>query len=214
MLGKSVLCSTIIKETIEHCQGNGGFLAYFYFDFQEPAKQTPHNMLKSLVWQLACQSTPGEEEILSLYSFCNRGNRQPMDEEFLKILKAIIELHTDVYLILDALDECNQRVELLELIEEILSWKVGKLHFLATSRKELDIEEAFKYYLTPRQSMCIQSHLVDSDIRSYVGHQIRRDRRFRRWQSKPEVQIEIEESLMRKASGMYEALHPLALEEN
>jgi hypothetical protein len=168
-------------------------------------------MLKSLVLQLACLSGPGEQELRALYSSCNQGTRQPMDEELLVTLKVMIELHTNIYLILDALDECSQREELLEVIEAILGWKIGKLHFLATSRKELDIEEAFKYYLTPRQFMCIQSHLVDSDIRSCVKHQIRRDRRFKRWQNKPEVQIEIEESLMRKASGMYEALPPPSL---
>jgi hypothetical protein len=159
-------------------------------------------MLKSLVLQLASLSEGGEQEILSLYSSCNRGSRQPMDEEILTTLKAVIELPTDVYLILDALDECSRREELLEYIGEILGLKMGKLHFLATSRKELDIEEAFTDHLTSEQSMCIQSHLVDSDIRLYVGYRIRNDRRFKRWHNKPEIQELMEKSLMAKASGM------------
>jgi hypothetical protein len=194
---------------MKHCLDGKGLIVYYYFDFNDAEKQNATNMLKSVVLQLAERSERGIQRILSVYSSCNEGSRQPVHEQLLGTLKDNIELYDDVYLILDALDECGHRQELLELIEKILGWKIGKLHFLATSRKEHDIEEAFMYHLTSTQSVCIQSHLVDSDIRSYVRRRIRNDTKFRRWQNKPEVLVMIEESLMDKASGMYAS--PLCL---
>jgi hypothetical protein len=70
------------------------------------------------------------------------------------------------YIVVDALDECTERDELLRLINEIVGWDLGSLHILATSRKERDIEDRLKCLVSPQ--IHIQSALVDSDIESYV----------------------------------------------
>jgi hypothetical protein len=60
----------------------------------------------------------------------------------------------ETFIILDALDECKERQELLEVIEEIAGWKIGKLHVLTTSRrvkkwqKLLEVRDEIKVTLT------------------------------------------------------------------
>jgi hypothetical protein len=51
----------------------------------------------------------------------------------------MIQAFDETFIILDALDECKGRQELLENIDEIGKWKTEKLHILCTSRREKDI---------------------------------------------------------------------------
>jgi hypothetical protein len=55
------------------------------------------------------------------------------------VLRDLIHRLTDVYVVLDALDECVERHEVLRDIRDIVGWRTGKLHLLVTSRRE-DIE--------------------------------------------------------------------------
>jgi len=111
-------------------------------------------------------------------------------------LKSILGLFPKTYIILDALDECTDREELLVLIEEINRW--GAVQILATSRKEKDIEEALHPLVTCQ--ICIQDAQIDNDIKLYIRHRLQNDSKLKKWPLK--VQREIEESLMAGANGM------------
>lgn len=50
--------------------------------------------------------------------------------------------------------------------------------------------------------LSIQQDPVNRDIRAYVHQQLRNDRGFRRWCSKPDVLDEIETRLNEEAGGM------------
>ena len=102
------------------------------------------------------------------------------------------------HVILDALDECRQREDLLLLIEEVMSWKLGNLHLLATSRKEEDISD----YLDPlvTDQICIQSALVEADIRVHIQERLQNDRNLKKWPAN--VKDEIESTLISGANGM------------
>lgn len=108
----------------------------------------------------------------------------------------------DTYIILDALDECAERDELLTDLEEVASWEDANLHVLATSRREKDIEEALTPLSEARNRISIQSALVNADIRTYIHDRLQTDRKLKRWQKYPKVQLEIEDTLMRKVDGM------------
>jgi len=108
----------------------------------------------------------------------------------------------ETFVILDALDECKERQALLEDIDEIVAWKTGKAHILVTSRKENDIKESLEPLVNDENVICIQSELVTHDIRVYVRERLLTDRKLKRWQRKPEVQQEIEMTLVGKADGM------------
>lgn len=74
--GKSVLSSSIIETGSGHCSGDPLLaMIYFYFDFNNIAKQRPENMIRSFIVQLSScsQSTPAP--LNSLYDRCLNGGR-------------------------------------------------------------------------------------------------------------------------------------------
>ena len=108
----------------------------------------------------------------------------------------------DIYIILDALDECTERNELFEDLETVISWKDVNLHVIVTSRMEKDIDEALTPLINSRNRIGIQSTRVDDDIRTYIHDRLQVDRKLKRWQKDTKVQGMIEDTLMRKADGM------------
>jgi hypothetical protein len=199
--GKTILSSTIIEDVLRHCHlSPSKVVAYFYFDFNDVQKQSHEKMIRSLVTCLSTQSASTPAALESLFSSKKNGKQQPTARELLVTLQQMIEEFDEVFIILDALDECNNRQELLADIREMVGWKIEKLHILVTSREEKDIEEWLEPLIDYK--ICIQSVLVTDDIRAYVRERIHTDQRLKRWRKKPEVQQEIETTLMSKADGM------------
>lgn len=177
-------------------------MSYFYFDFNDVEKQKPDRMIQSLITQLSRQSTKKLGELESLFSTCDSGGRQSDVERLMIVLKEVVESFDETYIVLDALDECSDRVVLMENIEHVQDWKLPQLHMLVTSRRLGDIEESLDPLITPRCKICIQSALVNADILIYVHERLQTDRHLTRWRNHPEVQEEIETTLMKKANGM------------
>ena len=113
-------------------------------------------------------------------------------------LRSIVGSFKDVYIVFDALDECNNRSGFLERLTEIHGWGLDKLHLLATSRKERDIEETLRHMVTHRVPM--DESLVDSDILVHVSTTLNHDHKFKTW-SGDEKQM-IETTLIEGAHGM------------
>jgi len=113
-------------------------------------------------------------------------------------LKHIIGGFEHVYVVLDALDECQDREQLLPLVEEIMNWKIGKLHLLATSRAEQDIADHIGPLVTAQINL--RGTLVDADIQTHLRERLRNDSRLKRWPVKVHEQIEV--VLMEGAHGM------------
>jgi hypothetical protein len=144
------------------------------------------------------QSTKTPESLDNLFSHCQDGQHQPTIDALTLIIRQILETFQQVFIILDALDECNEREELLPLLETIFNWHLGKLHILATSRQQTDIEDFLEPLVTGQ--VAIQSARVDSDIHTYVDERLRKDPKLKNWPA--HVRLEIEESLMSGADGM------------
>ena len=104
-------------------------------------KQGSKNLLCSLITQVSSKSSSCPEALKTLFSQNSDGQQQPNIEGLMITLKHIIESFQHVYVIIDALDECTDQEQLLQLIEEIIEWRLGNLHILATSCKECDIED-------------------------------------------------------------------------
>ena len=201
--GKTVLSSTIIQRTDEHCRSRSGLLIlYFYFDFNDVEKQQHEKMIRSLIVQLFAQYVNVPPVLESLYSSCTNGERQPAYDSLLSTLYIMLRDFSDTYLVLDALDEGSKRKELLLCIEELAGWRDLNLHILTTSRREKDIEDSMEPLIDDQRRICIQSALVDSDICMYIHSRLQVDRDLRRWRDMPKVQQEIGDTLMGKADGM------------
>lgn len=176
-------------------------VAYFYFDFRNTECQH-EGMIRSLISQLARQCKNQPNPLVSLYSSCSDGARQPKLCELRQTLQDLVQSFNDTFVILDALDECKEREQLLADIQKFVKWQLEGLHILVTSRREGDIKATLDPLVNIKQNIDIQSEVVDRDIRIYVREILQGAQGLRRWRNKPLVQDEIEKALTENANGM------------
>ena len=103
------------------------------------------------------------------------------------------------YLVIDALDECSDREELLQFIVQLFTGSTpNSISLLATSRKERKIEMALKDVIS--DCNCIQSAAVDADIRLHIQSRLAKDPKLKEWPSS--IKQEIEVVLVEGSHGM------------
>jgi len=111
-----------------------------------------------------------------------------------------------IYLILDALDECPNTIEIpssrdkvLELVEKLVKLKLPNLHLCITSRPEIDIRTSLEPLTSNRVSLHDQSG-QKKDIVDYVNSVVHSDKNMRRWREEDKtVVIDV---LSHRADGM------------
>lgn len=199
--GKTVLSSTIIEHlqslSIEH-------LLYFYFDFNDAMKQTLRGLVTSLIMQLYCTCTSARELLDGFFSL--HKHTQPSCESLSKVLHSMIEQAEEIWIVIDALDECTERKG--EPTKGLLSWmqNLMKVHdnvrCLVTSRPEQEIQMKLNRLTSRKHRIPIQSNLVNGDIAKYIRAKVEKGEELRRWRNHPDVQKEIKQKLMKKSQGM------------
>jgi hypothetical protein len=177
--------------------------AYFYFDFTDTQKQDPELMLRSLLCQLLQRLVVIPERVNALFSSCGNGQRHPPMHALLEVTRQTVQDFAQVYVVLDALDECTQRSELMDLLETVAEWRLDNLHLVMTSRKERDIERSLEGYIDEEDAVCLQRDVVDKDIQRYVQQRLGDDKGLEKWNKDATIRQEIEAALMRGARGMY-----------
>ncbi|RYN70166.1 hypothetical protein AA0117_g10718 [Alternaria alternata] len=202
--GKTILSSTVVENLLQYCHDDTNMVtAYFYFDFNDAQKQDPELMLRSLLCQLVQRSVVIPKGVDALFSSCENGQRKPSSHALLQVTKEAAQEFTHVYVILDALDECTQRSELMDMLETVAGWQLNNLHLLVTSRRERDIESSLESYVRKEDAVCLQRDVVDQDIQRYVQQRLRVDRGLAKWNKDAAVRQEVEAALMHGARGMF-----------
>ena len=201
--GKTVLCATVVETLQQLCSAKSGTVCcYFFLKFDDDRKHRCEDMVKSFVLQLAlsCQAIPKSLE--NLHASCMDWKRAPSVTELLGVASQIVDEFEDVYLVVDALDECNDRERLLTILEVISQWNRGKLRILATSRDEKDIKDTITAITTSDTHINLKSDLINGDIEAYVDQTLQVDRTLKRWRKDIEARELIRTVLVSKAKGM------------
>ncbi|KAL9097530.1 MAG: hypothetical protein Q9165_000426 [Trypethelium subeluteriae] len=205
--GKTILSSTAIA-TLENDTTFSQWLLYFYFDFSNPKKQSHESMVRSLLHQLYYRSDFTRQELNLLFSSSQYGFWQPNIESLCQVLRDSIEHGDQIWIILDALDECTakqglQNDSLLPWIRDLIGAKLDHVHVLVTSRPEHDIERTFQDLASIDDIIRLNSNLVSNDIYTYIHARVRDHDGLERWRGRPDVQDEIEKELTKRAKGMF-----------
>jgi hypothetical protein len=185
-----------------HCKSNpSSAFAYFFFDGRDGQKclQRVDSLIRSLIEQFAAPYEGIPVTLANLYQSCHNGRSQPSVESLQSILFTILEAFGDVYIVLDALDECTERKDLLKWIKQMTSWKRSKLHLLTTSRPEEDIAKHLR--LLDPDYVYIKQNLVTHDIEMYIDCILDGDDSFEQWGDK--IKAIIKNTLLENAGGMY-----------
>jgi ankyrin repeat protein len=199
--GKTILSSTFLQDVFSTCgDNNEKAVIYFYFDFNDARKQHAESMLRSLIYQLLRKS-------IHIPSSLENGfllhEKQPSPDEQLTILRQLTERFTEVYVVLDALDECSQRSELMDILTTMGAWRLRNSHIIVTSRRERDIESTLQKISSQRNHISLESEVVDEDIRQYIRHRLSNDQTLNKWGKDPALRQEIEAILTHGSQGMY-----------
>jgi hypothetical protein len=128
---------------------------YFYFEFNDTQKQDSELMLRSLLCQMLQHSVKILASLDALFSSCENGRRQPSVHALSEVSQQIMQGFTHVYIVIDALDECTYRSELMNMLKQVARWRLQNLHLLMTSRKERDIESSLNSYIDKAATICI-----------------------------------------------------------
>lgn len=156
--------------------------AMFFYDFRQD-QQNYRSLISSILQQLTLRSQEATGILLNLYEKHNKGERRVSDKDLTAILRSVVESFDRVYIIVDALDECNSgrtRRELLSGLQVIAQWELLPLQLLFTSRREHDIT-------TRLLPLCESSNIdlnsrnmsVNEDIVFYVRAFLEREDEFK-----------------------------------
>jgi len=201
--------SSIIKHLEDYYEGSPVIaIAFFYFRFDDTETQSVDKMLCSLIKQICAQRPNTPESVKSLQKYKLKDHR-PDRKTLEDALIATIQNFNNVYIVLDALDECpssnGKRGELLKVLRQIHDQQSPNLHLICTSRRETDIERVLEYILSPTSEFNIdltaRKENVDRDIALHIDETFRSDETFCSWEA--EWRDEARNALIEKADGMY-----------
>jgi len=201
-----MLVSSTIIEEIEAMRKSGlASLAFYYYDFRDDQKKDLRGLLSSVIFQLCDQSDFYYNILSTFYSTHGNGAQNPSDDELSQCLKELLELpgQVPVYLVVDALDECQStpvpfsaREKVLMLVEDLVNSRFPNLHVCVTSRPELDIKVVVQP-LTFR-SVSIHDEIGQlEDIENYIKKTVNTNRRW-----KAEDKQLVIDALTDRADGM------------
>jgi hypothetical protein len=197
--GKTILSASIVEDMLQRTNNlPGSRVAYYYFTFNDHQKQDPRLMLCSLVSQLSLKCRRSSPTLDQAYS----SKHLPTIDSLLDIIREMVESFPHSYVILDALDECSETDKLMTVLEKLVAQRSYNLHFLATSRRERGIERYLEKSIEESKRICLQSEVVDPDIRKYAHQRLSTDARLARWRNDIEQCQEIEARISHRAQGM------------
>jgi c-di-GMP-related signal transduction protein len=161
-------------------------------------KQNVDGLIRSFIQQLS--RTDIHETVRKLYEPHKATKDQPAEFELKETLQQLIHDLPRLFLVIDALDECTEREELLEFISELRDWTSKSHHVVFTSREEQDLRDGLSV-LDPTH-LRINEASVRKDISVYIEKRLTRHIRLRNWCRRPQVKQAIETALLGGAQGM------------
>ncbi|KAK3363906.1 ankyrin repeat protein [Lasiosphaeria hispida] len=201
--GKTVLTSAILDH-LQGTQTDSSVCLDFFFDFRDKDKQHLDNLLRSLAFQLYSRCPDSQKELDSLLTLYKDGQEQPTTKSLSQIVHLMMQRPPRLQIILDALDECTTRRELLKWMETLAGSEFTNIHLLATSRREEELESGLGEWIERENMMPIDKDLVNHDIRSYTKARLQSSKEFqKRWGSRPDVLQDIESVIEEKSHGMF-----------
>ncbi|KAL8648358.1 MAG: hypothetical protein Q9210_005039 [Variospora velana] len=164
--GKTVLSSIVI----DHLQAQGRQpekigIAFVYCAYDR-ADYTASHLLASLLKQLALQSDAFLEDIASCHKGHSRFGTRPALKELSNLLGLQVQRFREVFIIVDALDECPEADKNRAAFISGLRGLLPKVRLMVTSRNIPSIERMF------RSDLHLQIRATDQDVKLFIESHI------------------------------------------
>lgn len=161
-----MIAAIVVDHLWTHMQNKDIGVAYIYCNYKTQADQKATNLAATILKQLIQERPDIAEPVDDLYDrHADRGTR-PSLEEIISTLQVVVSSYSKVYVVVDALDECQKdaRGQLLTKLHKMQS--KGNLSLMATARFIPEVMQPFG--LSPMQE--VQAN--DSDVNLFVRAQM------------------------------------------
>ncbi|KAI0406319.1 hypothetical protein F4802DRAFT_558775 [Xylaria palmicola] len=199
--GKTILLSNVIRDLTLWAQEDNSrpLVTYYYCDFRNSQAQTLSDILGSIVRQVLLNDNNIPGMLESHFQVCTAaGNYRKPNIELLKEALSLMTYKSRLLVIIDALDEIENRAEILGFFRHATS-ELENIGFLISSRESEDIGLGLELF----QHVRIEDQVskIDEDITHYIDHKLQVDPNFQ-WLS-DRVKEDISLSLQSQANGMF-----------
>jgi hypothetical protein len=199
--GKTVVAASTIEEIGSRHTSNGSnpIVCYYFFNQQDlangsSARLAAYRAINSQIFQ-HCHQT---EEIYDIYALANDGsNSTASGHELLDLLNMTIPLLSDLYLILDGLDELNDVDVFMADIRTLC--ENSSLKVMLFSRPHV---ASLRDVLESEQTITMSRGTMNTDIRVFVRHQINVLGQQNRFPQNADLSL-VEEKIVEQADGMF-----------
>jgi Cdc6-like AAA superfamily ATPase len=205
--GKTIITSIVVEHLNTKFENDASIgIAYLYCSFQRQQEQNPTDMLASLLKQLIQEQHSVPESVKSLYERHEKRKR-PSLEEISKLLHSVVAGYSRVFILIDALDECQtsngvRRKFLSEVFN--LRAKTG-VNLFATSRFIPEITGEFE------ESISLEIRASSEDVQRYLdGHMSQLPAFVLRSR---DLQEEIRTTITKAVDGMYVSSHAIMVDK-
>lgn len=115
-----------------------------------------------------------------VYLANGEGHQPPLLSDLLLVVRELVEERSDsVYFVIDALDECEQTDEILQILKQFHNWGLLNLHILVASRQLWDFQQSLEEIATA--TIPVDESAVEVDILLYISEQLKNDQKFGKW---------------------------------
>lgn len=181
-------------------RGNVGF-AFHYFKYNVPDTQSPTVILSSFIKQFCNNFKDIPQHLMDFFHEFDRNMEEPLQERYLSELQKLTADFRNVFVVIDALDECISKREVIMDILFDFARSLPHAKIFITSRKEPDIEARFRREQIPVIQIAAED--VNRDIEVFVRGRCReliQEQKLRVRSVQLEQKITI--TLISKAQGM------------
>ncbi|EEU36945.1 uncharacterized protein NECHADRAFT_20595, partial [Fusarium vanettenii 77-13-4] len=164
--GKTIVASVVINHLMEKLREDlASGLAYIYCDFRRRNEQTVEHFASSLLKQLAEKQSTLPDAVRQLYERHKTSRTEPSLRELVESLRSVTQLFDHVFVVVDALDECQESNHCLpRFLSELfdLQKQLG-VNLFATARPLGHINSSFE------KAISIEIRAHSEDVRKYVS---------------------------------------------
>ena len=195
--GKTVFASAIIDFLEQTFAAPDIGIAFLYCHYKDRAEQTSIDLIASLLRQLVEQSPGIPEDLRRSYRQYKQRKIRLKQREYTNLLSSVVASFTRVFIVIDALDECDQINGSRSCLVSDVNSLPHSAQLLCTSRSLPDIERLFE---NCRQ---IEIRASDGDVQTYLSNRIMQGTRLlKHVGADPSLKDELVNTIVHKAKGM------------
>lgn len=166
--GKTMLAAIAVEQLLAVAQSNSYGVAYVYCNYKSQADQDTASLLTAILKQLVQGRASALGPVERLHQkHANRGTKPSLDDVY-RALGDVLALYSYVYIVVDALDECQEETR-RQLLPKLLDLQNrADVRLLATSRFVRDVDNAFQ------SALRLEVQASSEDVKQFVAGQIHR----------------------------------------